>query len=286
MKNSTAGYATAWLAATAMTIAPLAAKKAESLRDLLGASGASAETQIGQRGFEYISGKKDNNSSYTYWWHQGGKDCVVVEVSNGRVVTINDAKAEDCGKKSGSDTAIAAAAIGAVAIGAILLSRKDKDKHRDEYQQDWQPVEVYNTQSGSARIFRKPDKGARVREEVREGTRLRNFGCDRYNGEIWCEVSTMNGRTQGWARDRYLRVSDYGGGGSGGGSYGYLAGARPVRAESVLRDNDFRLVDSFKTGRTSYSIWYSRSSRECLQMAVANDRVDSVVDIRTHPRCR
>lgn len=281
--------AAAVLAASAMVVAPVAAKKAESLRDLLGASGASAETQLGQRGFEYITGNKTDNAAYSYWWDSKGKDCVVVEVMQGRVVTINDAKAEDCGKKSGNDTAIAAAAIGAVALGAILLSRKDKDKHREEYQQDWQQVEVYNTQSGSARIFRKPDKDSRVRDDVREGTLLRNYGCDRYNGESWCEVSTMNGRTTGWARDRYLRVTNYGGGGSGGsgnGSYGYLAGSRPGRAEDTLRDRGFRNVDNFKSGRTSYSIWFSQRSRECLQMAVANDRVDSVVDIRTHPRCR
>lgn len=293
--------AAAALAVTAMAAAPIAAKKAESLRDLLGVSGASAETQLQQRGFEYISGNKNDYASNSYWWDRNGKDCVIVEVMNGRVVTINDAKAEDCGKKSGNDGAIAAAAIGAVAIGAILLSRKDKDKHRDQYNQDWQRVQVHNTQSGSARIFRDPDKNSRVRGEVREGEFMRNFGCDNYNGESWCEVTTMNGRTRGWARDRYLRVSygdgypDYesgggypggGWGGSGNGNYGYLAGARPERAEDTLRQRGFRRVDSSNSGRTYYTIWYRGGSRECLQMAVADNRVSSVVDIRNHPRCR
>ncbi len=302
MKNRFLGYATASLAVTAMAIAPISAKKAESLRDLVGVSGASAETQLSQRGFEYISGNKNNTISTTYWWHRDGKDCVAVEVSNGRVARINDTRAEDCGKKSGgNDAAIAAAAIGAVAIGAILLSSKDKDKHRDQYNQDWQEVQVHNTQSGSLRIFRNPDKNSRVRDEVREGTFLRNYGCDNYNGESWCQVRTMNGRTEGWARDRYLRVTgNYPGGGWGGsggsggnwggsggsGQYGYLTGMRPERAQNALRDRDFRIVDSYDAGRTSYSIWYSARSRECLQMAVANDRVSSVVDIRTHRRCR
>lgn len=287
--------AAAALAVTAMASAPIAAKKAESLRDLVGVSGASAETQLTQRGFEYISGNKSNNSSFTYWWDSKGKDCVRVEVRNGEVAAITDAKAEDCGKKSGNDGAIAAAAIGAVAIGALLLSRKDKDKHREEYQQDWQQVQVHNTQSGSLRIFRNPDKNSRVRGEVREGDFLRNYGCDNYNGESWCEVTTTNGRTRGWARDRYLRVTDYrpdngwGGpdwNGSGNGQYGYLTGARPARAEDVLRDRGFRVVDNSRSGSTYYSIWYQNRSRECLQMAVANDRVQSVVDIGRHPRCR
>jgi hypothetical protein len=301
MRFTTFKCAAASLAVAAMAAAPIAAKKAETLRDLLGVSGASAETQLQQRGFEYISGNKNDYASNSYWWDRNGKDCVIVEVMNGRVVTINDAKAEDCGKKSGNDGAIAAAAIGAVAIGAILLSRKDKDKHRDQYNQDWQRVQVHNTQSGSARIFRDPDKNSRVRGEVREGEFMRNFGCDNYNGESWCEVTTMNGRTRGWARDRYLRVSygdgypDYGSGGgypgggwggSGNGNYGYLAGARPERAEDTLRQRGFRRVDSSNSGRTYYTIWYRGGSRECLQMAVADNRVSSVVDIRNHPRCR
>jgi hypothetical protein len=291
------------VAVAAMAAAPIAAKKADSLRDLLGAPGAGAETQLQQRGFEYVTGNKNGSSSFGYWWDRNGKDCVVVEVMNGRVVTINDAKSEDCGHKSNNDAAIAAAAIGAVAIGALLMSGKDKERHREQYQQDWQPVVVYNTQSGSARIFRRPDKDSRVRDDVREGTRLRNYGCDRYNGELWCQVSTMNGRTEGWARDRYLRVTnDYpgggwggsggsgggwgGSGGSGGGTYGYLTGARPERAEDTLRQRGFRVVDNSRSGRTYYTIWYSYRSRECLQMAVADNRVDSVVDIRSHPRCR
>jgi hypothetical protein len=308
VKTRFATYATASLAVTAMAIAPISAKKAESLRDLVGVSGAGAETQMAQRGFEYTTGNKSGSSSFTYWWHQDGKDCVRVEVSNGRVVTITDARAEDCGKKSGggNDAAIAAAAIGAVAIGALLMSGKDKDRHREQYNQDWQPVEVHNTQSGSARIFRRPDKDSRVVDDVREGTRLRNYGCERSNGEIWCQVSTLNGRTQGWARDRYLRVADYGwggsggsgggwggsgggwggSGGSGGGQYGYLTGARPARAEDVLRDRGFRTVDSYNSGRNYYSIWHNARTRECLQMAVTNDRVSSINDIRGHPRCR
>jgi hypothetical protein len=295
--------AAASLAIAAMAAAPIAAKKAESLRDLIGARGAGAETQLSQRGFEYISGNKGDSTSYTYWWDNSGKDCVRVEVRDGRVAAITDAKAEDCGKKSNNnDAAIAAAAIGAVAIGALLMSGKDKERHREQYQQDWQPVQVYNTQSGSARIFRNPDKNSRVRDDVREGTMLRNYGCDRYTGEIWCEVSTMNGRTRGWARDRYLRVTNNypgggwgGSGGSGGsgwggsggsGGYDYLTGARPERAEDTLRQRGFRRVDSSNSGRTYYTIWYSGRSRECLQMAVADNRVDSVVDIQRHPRCR
>ena len=48
-----------------------------------------------QRGFEYVSGNKNDYASNSYWWDRNGKDCVIVEVMNGRVVTINDAKAQE-----------------------------------------------------------------------------------------------------------------------------------------------------------------------------------------------
>ncbi|MFO6446382.1 hypothetical protein ACLBKU_04490 [Erythrobacter sp. NE805] len=305
MSSSTFGKAAASLAVIAMAATPVAAKKAGSLRDLVGISGASAESELQRRGFEYKSGDKSGTVSTTWWWHRGDKDCVAVAVSNGRVAGIDDAKAADCGEKGGggSGAAIAAGAIGALAIGAILLSKKDKDKHREQYQQDWQPVEAYNTQSGRLRIFRNPSKDARVQQEVSEGTRLRNFGCDQYNGESWCEVTTMNGRTTGWARDRYLRPVDQGypgggggwgsgggGGWGGGGSYpaefADLDGTRVPGAEAALRDRGFRNVDGFSSGSTRYTIWYRSGSRQCVQMGAANGRVANIVDIRTHPSCR
>lgn len=194
------------LAVAMMAAAPVAARKANSLRDLDGASASGLASEMQQRGFEQAGGNWNEVSGSSFWWHRGDKDCVSVEVRRGRVDRISDARHADCGHKGGgNDAAVAAGVIGAVALGAILLSRGDRDRHREQYNQDWQMVEVTGTQSGRLRIFRNPDKDSRVRDEVREGSRLRNFGCDRYNGETWCEVTTVNGRTTGWARDRYLR---------------------------------------------------------------------------------
>lgn len=313
MKLGKLQCAAASLAVAVMAGAPVAAKKANSLRDLNGSPAAGAERELQRRGFEYQRGDRNDYSSITYWWDRGDKDCVAVETMQGRVVSINDAKNSDCGQSGsgGSDVAVAAGVIGAVALGAILLSRKDKDKHREQYNQDWQMVEVRNTQSGRLRIFRNPDKNARVQQEVREGTQLRNNGCDQYNGEVWCEVSTINGRTTGWARDRYLRPvysngggwngggnGNWNGGGNGGwnggngGNSGYyqdfsdLNGARAASADNAMRQRGFRNVDGFRSGSTAYSIWYRYESRQCVQMAVADGRVQNIVDIQTHPSCR
>jgi hypothetical protein len=78
-------------------------------------------------------------------------------------------------------------------------------------------------------------------------------------------------------------------GGSSGnthsGDYKDLVGARASSAERGLEDLGFRNVDGFKQGTTAYTIWYNRGSRECLQMATAEGRADSIVDIQKHKKC-
>jgi hypothetical protein len=203
-----------------MVATPVLAKSAGSLQDLVGARGAGGESQLNARGYEFAkAGEGTSTSKVSYYWSDREKDCVRVETYDGRYTSIQDASHGDCGKSSGNSGAVAAAAIGAVALGAILLSRKDKNRPNNQgYQHDWQQVEAYNLQSGTLRVFVSPDKNSRVRRELPEGSELRNYGCDDYNGESWCEVSTLDNRTRGWARDRYLRPS-YGNGYNPGNSY-------------------------------------------------------------------
>jgi hypothetical protein len=298
MKMGTFGRAAASLAVLAMVASPVAARRAESLTDLRGESAIRAKIEMQRRGFQYKSGSGDDFSTTDYWWHRNDRDCVSVQVVRNRVVTIRDVRASECGEKdSGASTAAVVGAVGLIALGALLFSGKDKDKNPN--QQDWQDVEAYRTESGYLRIFREPDRSARVIDEVREGTPLRNYGCDRRNGEIWCKAERQDGRSTGWARDRYLRpIGGQGGGnwggsgGSGGSGGGYpvrfddLVGVRGSSAEDAMRDRGFRNVDGFKQGSTAYTIWYRDNSRQCVQVAVANGRVDSAVDIQAHPACR
>ena len=220
MKSSLAARLVATAVSTAMVATPVLAEKANRLSDLVGTSAAGGQTALESRGFAYVSGKEEGTTKVSWYWHARDKNCIRVETSDGRFSAISDASDADCGHKSSGSGAVATAAvIGAVALGAILLSRKSKNSNSG-YQQDWQQVEVHGLQSGSLRIFAKPSKNARVRGEVGAGAILRNYGCDSYEGETWCEVDTMDGRTRGWARDRYLRPAEGGGyypPGSGGG---------------------------------------------------------------------
>jgi len=65
-----------------------------------------------------------------------------------------------------------------------------------------------------------------------------------------------------------------------------LHGASDEGAERQMRLNGFELVDTFGSGRDGNgSVWYNRSTRQCVQMIVVNGRVDSALDIGQHPRC-
>jgi uncharacterized protein YraI len=223
-----AGRAAASAAALSLCITPAMAKPVDGMQDLVGARGGQAEHIFGERGWTYVTGGKSDTEAYTYWWHEERKDCMKVTTFDGRYTALEEAKDKDCGKSgSNAGTVAAVAAVGALALGALLLSKKDKNKNDNDgnYQgSQWQQVEAVNLQTGSLRIFDEPDKNSRVRGSVREGALLRNYGCDDYNSEVWCEVTTSNGRTRGWARDRYLRVTQGGsypgnGGGNWGGGY-------------------------------------------------------------------
>jgi len=66
-----------------------------------------------------------------------------------------------------------------------------------------------------------------------------------------------------------------------------LVGAADDGAATQLGINGFRQVDSFSSGNNGYgTVWYNNATGQCLQVITVNGRVDSSVDIQTHPRCR
>ena len=82
-------------------------------------------------------------------------------------------------------------------------------------------------------------------------------------------------------------------GGAGGDSdsgdtvdVGDLKGARASSGESELEARGFRNVDAHTSGNTGYTIWWNSRTRQCIQVATANGRYDSLTDIATHPKCK
>ena len=68
--------------------------------------------------------------------------------------------------------------------------------------------------------------------------------------------------------------------------YTRLVGAAGDGADNQLQINGFSQVDRFESGANSYgTVWYNQSTNQCLQVITVSGRVDSALDIQTHPNC-
>jgi len=65
-----------------------------------------------------------------------------------------------------------------------------------------------------------------------------------------------------------------------------LKGMDSITAIDVMTSRGFTNVDTLTSGETIYGIYYNAKTGQCVQLANATDRVDSAVDIQTHPKCR
>ncbi len=156
--------------------------------------------------------------------------------------------------------------------------------------------EIHGVSDNKLRIWDDPSKHSEVvAGGVHNGEKVRGLGnCERHHGEEWCEVEYRGDR--GWVMQKFLRETSGGssshssshsssGSHSRGERFADLEGERASSAERGLEDRGFRNVDGFKSGMTAYTIWYNRKTDQCLQMAVADGRADSIVDIQRHDKC-
>jgi hypothetical protein len=66
-----------------------------------------------------------------------------------------------------------------------------------------------------------------------------------------------------------------------------LQGARAAGALDEMERRGFRNVDGFQSGANgSGTVWWTGASRQCMQLITVDGRIDSVTDIKTHPKCR
>jgi hypothetical protein len=68
--------------------------------------------------------------------------------------------------------------------------------------------------------------------------------------------------------------------------YKDLAGKDSIKAIDIMANRGFRDVDSIQSGNTQYGIFYHPGSRLCIQLTMADGKVVSANDIKTHPQCR
>lgn len=239
--------------------------QADRLQDMVGDRASSAENRLEERGYVSIHADKSWSNSYAYWWSYRDKKCVVVKTNDGRVSSIRDTSNSDCNQKdsgisTGAKVGIAAGA--AAIIGAAIIAHKAHQHAEEKHLEDANQEAEY-------------DRG------YRDG--LYNSSYHDYNNND----QYRNGYTAGVNQRRNETSHSSGRGGNWPHvSLQDLVGERASSGESQMQSRGFRNVDGFKSGNTSYTIWWNGRTRQCIQVATADGRYDSVTDIGTNPNCR
>jgi len=252
------------LLATAVSVAlvttPALAEKASQLTYLNGTDAGSAQNQLEQRGFKHISSHNSSTGFInSYWWNKNDSNCIVVEVYNREVMTINDAKDGDCGHSGGSGAAAAGAVAGLAILGAALAS---KSHHRGDKNYDERQTAEFD------RGYKDGLYNAAYHNYNRDDAYAHGYevGVDERNANL----SHHHGR------GGYAEMAQY----------RDLMGARAAGGMDTLESRGFRQVDNFTSGTARYSIQWRKQSRQCLQVIVADGRLENITDIQTHPKCR
>lgn len=249
-------------AAAAMTATPVLAEKARQLVDINGSRGRDAEYQLRERGFAHVSTNKNSRGYvYSYWWDERDDDCVVVEVYDGRVMTINDATDQDCGHHKGDAGTAVAAVAGAAILGALLSHKSnhhDDGKHYSSHADERQYDRGYNDGLHNA-AYHNYDRSDAYSSGYSAGVEQRNANLSHHHN-----------------RGGYHRIAQY----------NDVVGMRGPRAREVLAERGFTRVSRFGDDNTRYSVMWRAESRQCIQLTIADGRAYDVRDIGYHPDCR
>jgi hypothetical protein len=251
---------------------PVVAAAPYDVRDLQGARAAGGESTLMSRGYVHIKTRKDYDTSWSYWWNASHKQCLMVGTMDGHYEHVDSTSSSDCNQKDGDGTAAAVAA--AAIIGAAILAHNAHDHKERKHEQDERSEADFDAGFRDGQYhhpYTPQGRSDRYADGYEAGTRERdNNSSHRYS-------DSNNSR-------RYVETTPYRPSGNAG--FSDLQGARAAGADSTLSSRGYSNVDGFKEGYTAYTIWYNRSTHQCVQMAVADGRVDSIVDIQTHPKCR
>lgn len=258
------------LAMTAMLLPVTSQAQAPgNVSDLVGARAAGGESELESRGFTHIKTDEGDDRKWGYWWNGSRKQCLSVATMDGRFNSITETPSSDCNQKSGGSSkgaAVAAGVAAAALIGAIALAHKshnhDDGKHYDgagdeaDYERGYRDG-LYN------QTYHNYSRSDPYSHGYEGGVEQRGH-----------DTSYRNGHHSGSGGYRPLvNVND-------------LVGARGSSADGEMRGRGFANVDALQSGNSSYTIWYNRQTRQCIQMGVADGRVANVTDIHTSPKCR
>ncbi|MDF2639501.1 MAG: hypothetical protein K0R64_2485 [Novosphingobium lindaniclasticum] len=259
------------LAGAALLASPsVQAQKASGLDDLVGTRAAGGETSLQSRGWVHIKTDKGDDRLWSYWWQPARKSCVIIAVVDGRFDSIAPTTPPDCNQQAGSKgpsgSAVAAGVGIAAIIGAIALAHKAHNHEGGQHYADEASEAAY-------------DRG------FRDG--------------LYSQTYHNYDRSEPYSRGYEAGVSQKGhetahrdGHRADGAGYrpsvdlGDLVDARAAGADGEMQRRGFRNVGGLKSGLSSYTYWFNDRTRQCVQMGVADGRVQNVTDVGSYQGCR
>lgn len=239
------------------TMAAFGQDTPSDLRDLVGARAAGGETQLQSRGYENVKTETMPDSKMGYWWRRSSSTCVMVQTRNGRYASIastapvNCQGGNDMSSGGGSDTPSDLRDL----VGARAAGGETQLRNRG--------YEFVKTSSGTDRKFSywwHESKSACVSVST-------------YQARINAIVSTLpadcdrDPNAQASANDETpYDVRD-------------LVGARAASGESQLRSRGYTFVKTEKGADRSFSNWWDRSNKICLNVVTIDGRYDTIMSV-------
>lgn len=241
--------------------------QSNKLQDLVGTNGSSGQNALEQRGYVLTHSDRSGGDSYSYWWSQNVKKCVVVRAKNNELKSIVDTEPFDCNQKAdsgmsgGAKTAIGVGAAAAI-LGAIAIAHK-AHQHEDG---------KHSADTNAEAEYERGYRDGLYNNAYHNYSNTKDYGQGYGVGVAQRGRETSHSTGRGGYRP-HVNVAD-------------LEGTRASSGESEMESRGFRNVDGFKSGSTSYTIWWNGRTGQCIQVGTWDGRYGSVTDIETHPKCQ
>ena len=225
--------------------------------DLVGARAAGGETALKSRGFRLVKTTKGDDRSYSNWWKASNKTCLTVATLDGRYDSIISAPLPDCNQSVASDTG-SASSEGAPADVADLVGAKAAGAETDLISRGYRFIKTTKSDDRSYSNWWKASTKTCLTVATLDG---------RYDSIISgpaTDCKTAPGGGSSSSASNQIVLSD-------------LVGARAAGAETEMQSRGFRNVKGRKAGSTSYTYWKNDDTGQCVQVAVRNGRVGSIL---------
>lgn len=68
------------------------------LASLVNMKAAYLDDSMAEKGYKHVKTEKSDTDSYTYWWNNSNKKCVIARTTNGKVASLVSSSSTDCNK--------------------------------------------------------------------------------------------------------------------------------------------------------------------------------------------